>query len=86
MKTIAKYFTITILASLTSFYVNAQVKTPCSTDDANKRMETLYPNEVRNAKELLEAETIAFSENRSSSAVIYTIPVVFHILHTYWDT
>lgn len=83
MKTIAKYFTITILASLTSFYVNAQVKTPCSTDDANKRMETLYPNEVRNAKELLEAETIAFSENRSSSAVIYTIPVVFHILHTY---
>ena len=83
MKTIAKYFTITILAILTSFYVNAQVKTPCSTDDANKRMETLYPDEVRNAKEQLEAETIAFSENRSSSAVIYTIPVVFHILHTY---
>ena len=83
MKTITKYFAISIIAVLTSSYVTAQVKTPCSTDDANKRMETLYPNEVRNAKELLEAETIAFSENRSSSAVIYTIPVVFHILHTY---
>jgi PKD repeat protein len=78
------YNLITAIATvLISSYAVAQHKTPCSTDDANKRMETLYPEEVRKAKEQLEAETIEFSQRKSVSQVIYTIPVVFHILHTY---
>jgi PKD repeat protein len=83
MKIIPKSVAFAIITVLASSSLIAQVKTPCSTDDANKRMETLYPDEVRNAREQLEAETIAFSENRSANAVIYTIPVVFHILHAY---
>jgi PKD repeat protein len=74
---------IALLFALTSFTSFAQVKSPCSTYDANKKMEELYPDEVRKAKEQLDAETIAFAENRSANAVVYTIPVVFHILHTY---
>jgi PKD repeat protein len=77
----------TIVLSLCLFlsidFLQAQVKTPCSTDDANKRMETLFPDEVKKANAQLEAETIEFSQRKSGSGVIYTIPVVFHILHTY---
>jgi PKD repeat protein len=81
MKIITKSIAVALIVSFS--LVKAQVKTPCSTDDANKRMETLYPDEVKKAKEQLEAETIEYAQNRGSSAVIYTIPVVFHILHTY---
>jgi PKD repeat protein len=81
MKIITKSIAVALIVSFS--LAKAQVKTPCSTDDANKRMETLYPDEVKKAKEQLEAETIEYAQNRGSSAVIYTIPVVFHILHTY---
>jgi PKD repeat protein len=83
MKIITKTLAFAIIIALTSYPLFAQVKTPCSTHDANKRMESLFPDEVRKAEEQLEEETIEFSQNRSANAVIYTIPVVFHILHTY---
>ena len=82
-----KFFTQTLvlatIASAFSFSSIAQVKSPCSTYDANKKMETLYPNEVHQAASQLEDETIDFAQNRSANSVIYTIPVVFHILHVY---
>ena len=83
MKIITNSMLAALIATFAFTSVNAQVNNPCSTFDANKKMETLYPEEVRKAKEQLEAETIAFEQRKSSSAVIYTIPVVFHILHTY---
>lgn len=83
MKIVTQLFAFAFFTASACTSVFAQVKTPCSTFDANKRMETLYPYEVRKAQEQLEAETIEFSQNRSANAVIYTIPVVFHILHTY---
>lgn len=83
MKIITQSVLVALISALCFSSSIAQVTTPCSTDDANKKMETLYPNEVRNAKEQLEIETSEFSQRKSVSSVIYTIPVVFHILHTY---
>lgn len=74
---------IALIATTCFTTLQAQVKTPCSADEANKRMETLYPDQVRKANESLEEEAIAFSQRKSASAAAYTIPVVFHILHTY---
>ncbi|HRG57556.1 MAG TPA: M43 family zinc metalloprotease [Bacteroidia bacterium] len=82
-----KFFTQTLFQitsiGLFSFSSIAQVKSPCSAYEANKKMEALYPNEVHQAEAQLEAETVDFAQNRSASSVIYTIPVVFHILHVY---
>lgn len=77
--------TILITFSLFCFNrVQAQEMNMCSTVEANQRMQNLHFKEVKNAAEQLENETILFNQqNRSSSAVTYTIPVVFHILHTY---
>lgn len=83
MKIITKHFAFALLTILANTTLFAQVKTPCSTYDANKKMETLFPDEVKKAQEQLEAETMEFSQRKSANAVIYTIPVVFHILHTY---
>lgn len=83
MKLILKPLMLAFCATLCYSTSKAQVKTPCSTYDANKKMETLYPNEVHQAEAILEAETRAYEQNRSVSQVNYTIPVVFHILHTY---
>lgn len=83
MKSITKSLIVVIASAMFVNATMAQVKTPCSTHDANKKMETLYPNEVSNAQQQLEAETIEFSQHRSANAAAYTIPVVFHILHTY---
>ncbi len=63
--------------------VQAQEINPCGTYEANKKMETLSPVEVKQAQEKLEEETAIFMQNRTSTSVNYTIPVVFHILHTY---
>lgn len=81
MKIFTKSFTIALIAVLS--YQASFAQKPCGTDEANKKMETLHPEEVKKAQEILEAETIEFASRKSSSAVAYTIPVVFHILHTY---
>jgi PKD repeat protein len=83
MKINFNLITIIFFVSTCFSALHAQVKTPCGADEANKRMETLYPNEVRKANQQLEDETIAFAQRKSASAANYTIPVVFHILHTY---
>jgi PKD repeat protein len=83
MKIITKSIAFILVITLTSSSLFSQVKSPCSAYEATKKMETLYPDEVRKATEQLEAETAEFSQRKSSSSVIYTIPVVFHILHTY---
>lgn len=83
MKIITQSVLIAFISTLAFSSAIGQVTTPCSTDDANKKMETLYPEEVRKAKEQLEIETLEFAQRKSVNSVIYTIPVVFHILHTY---
>lgn len=83
MKIITQSVLIAFIFTFAFSSAIGQVTTPCSTDDANKKMETLYPEEVRKAKEQLEIETLEFAQRKSVNSVIYTIPVVFHILHTY---
>ena len=83
MKIITQSVLIAFISTLAFSSAIGQVTTPCSTDDANKKMETLHPEEVRKAKEQLEIETLEFAQRKSVNSVIYTIPVVFHILHTY---
>ena len=80
MKIITKFFAVIALLSSASIF--AQVKTPCSTDDANKLIEMINPDGYRLEREQLEQQTVEFAQNRSAAAN-YTIPVVFHILHLY---
>jgi hypothetical protein len=83
MKLIFQKTMVALFATIVYSNTIAQVKTPCGTFDANKKMEALHPDEVHEAEAILEAETRAYEQNRSVNAVNYTIPVVFHILHTY---
>ena len=51
---------IAFLATTCFSTLQAQVKTPCSAYEANKRMETLYPDEIRKANEKLEKIYLKF--------------------------
>ncbi|MFM7106971.1 MAG: M43 family zinc metalloprotease, partial [Flavobacteriales bacterium] len=73
------------LLTLTLNVMNGQHITHfCGQQIAHERMCSHHPEAVslmREARENLEAETRNFTENRGGGMVIYTIPVVFHIIH-----
>jgi len=77
-----------ILFSLFAFYfglIKGQHITHfCGQQKAHERICSHHPEALslmREARENLEAETRSFAENRGGGMVIYTIPVVFHIIH-----
>ena len=56
----------------------------CGQQNAHERLCSRHPeaiSQMRDAREVLEAETRNFAENRGGGMVIYTIPVVFHVIH-----
>jgi hypothetical protein len=76
---------LALLASLSGF-AQEGVKYPCYTDEATKQYFELNPS----AKTSFEATRIKWQEDiqknndvrgKSASASVYTVPVVFHVLH-----
>lgn len=83
------------LAALFLFYIKGSVLAQpsetlkyCGTTEAQNKFINLHPemiSQIEFDRESLEKHTQNFQRNNSSkiSGVIYTIPVVFHILHDY---
>ncbi|MFM9004268.1 MAG: M43 family zinc metalloprotease, partial [Flavobacteriales bacterium] len=77
-----KYFTIAI--ALCSFWSWSQEIHPCGQVRAMGDFFSRHPEEraiARAAKAQLDEETRLSSQNRGGGMTIYTIPVVFHIVH-----
>lgn len=74
-----------LLCGFTAFTVSAQGHF-CTTDEHSNAYLQSHPEAIQ-MREQLEQFTRQFAanraQNRTSSSVIYTVPVVFHILHEY---
>ena len=80
-----KIIILSTLMLLTLMSARAQHITHfCGQSHAHDRLCNAHPEAKRHmqeARERLEQETRNFSENRGGDMMIYTIPVVFHVIH-----
>jgi len=81
-----RYSILILLISLISISASAQIK-HCGTDEMHQRLYMGFPgihNKVIQNNIELEQFTANYSLNpEAKAAVLYTIPVVFHIIHNY---
>jgi len=74
--------TSTVLFLLIGSTVNAQEIKPCGTYDAMEEVFQMYP-ELRAHYEANQLLQNSINQTKSTDTIVYTIPVVFHILHEY---
>lgn len=80
MKIICKaLFTTLILLNFSLF--SQQESGWCGFDHVLEQKEQQNPNYLEEISEKIQQNRLEFSENPSTRAAIYTIPVVFHIIH-----
>lgn len=76
---------IAFLALIASINANSQSVRPCSTDEMNELYIKEHPEEaaaIHKAKEeLLEHAANFEKQNKEKAGTVYTIPIVFHVLH-----
>lgn len=92
MKTITKFFTFLFFVFASLQFVNAQELKYCGTTEAMQKYfdenPALYQQYLQSEADLKIEDQKAFANgykenNKSAMPPIYTIPVVFHILHEY---
>jgi PKD repeat protein/predicted Zn-dependent protease len=71
------------IALISSFYYQAQDIKRCATDEMMEQYMRTHPG-AQNSRERLAAKRaeLAGLSNKMQTATVYTIPIVFHILHT----